>query len=140
MSIESDLRAQWKKNNHVLLLTEVDDLIAVWRYKKCNRFTRSVNFSNVPEQWRYAVPRTSKSALIPCHITYRLERSHAYSEVHPAPDARFATACQSLGAAGREIPSMTELDAVDFAKRNVAHTYLPFSMPAPWRLSAGTLA
>ena len=37
-------------------IIEADELIAVWRYKQCNRFTRSVNFSGVPQEWRYSAP------------------------------------------------------------------------------------
>ena len=73
MSIETDLKREIQKNSHELFITEVDELIAAWRYRKCNRFTRSVDFSRVPEQWRYAVPPSACDDLLPCHISYRLK-------------------------------------------------------------------
>lgn len=43
-----------RRNSYHLHIYSVEDLIAVWRYIKCNRFTRSVDFSRVPEEWRFS--------------------------------------------------------------------------------------
>lgn len=128
MSIETDLKRELKKNHHELYVTEVDELIAAWRYQKCNQFSRSLDLSRVPEQWRYSAPPAAKHDLLPCHITYRLKGCHAFSQVRPAPELGGAAACHRVappGTASRAIPSLTELDAVGFSKRNVA----PFISP-----------
>lgn len=59
-------------------------MIAVWRYKHCNRFTRSKNFERIPQQWRYSAPPANCDDLMPCHVSYRLKSSHGYSRVEPA--------------------------------------------------------
>jgi hypothetical protein len=123
MSMETDLRKELEKNDHELYITEVDELIAAWRYQKCNRFIRSVDFSRVPERWRYAAPTAATDNLLPCHISYRVKGCHGYSQVRPAPELAGAASCHrasASGAAARAIPSLTELDAVSFAKRNVS--------------------
>jgi hypothetical protein len=123
MSIETDLEREFKNNTHELYITEVDELIAVWRYQKCNKFNHSVDFTRVPEQWRYAVPPVATDDLLPCHISYRLKGGHGYSEVQPAPELGSTVSCHratASGAAARVIPSLNKLAAVEFAKRNVA--------------------
>lgn len=100
-----------------MYIAEVDELIAVWRYQKCNKFTHSVDFTRVPEQWRYAVPPAETDDLLPCHISYRLKGCHEYSEVRPAPELGRTGSCHramASGAAARFIPSLTKLEAVDF--------------------------
>jgi uncharacterized membrane protein (Fun14 family) len=121
--METDLKRELVKNDHELYITEVDELIAAWRYQKSNQFIRSSDFSRVPEQWRYAAPPTASDNLLPCHISYRVKGCHASSQVRPAPELGDAAACHrgaTPGAAARAIPSLTELDAVGFAKRNVS--------------------
>ncbi|MBI5896734.1 MAG: hypothetical protein HZB24_12280 [Desulfobacterales bacterium] len=112
MSMETDLKRELVKNDYELYITEVDELIAAWRYQKANQFARSADFSRVPEQWRYAAPTNATDNLQPCHISYRVKGCHAYSQVRPAPELG--------GTAARAIPSLTELDAAGFAKRNVS--------------------
>ena len=123
MSIEPDLTRKLRTNNYELYITEVDELIAVWRYQKSNQFTRSVDFSRVPEQWRYAVPSAATDNLLPCHVSYRLKGCQGYSQVRPAPELGGTMSCHGAsapGAAARAISSLTELDAAGFAKRNVS--------------------
>jgi hypothetical protein len=132
VSIESDLRREIKNNDHTLSIIEADELIAVWRYKRCNQFKRSVNFSRVPQQWRYSAPPAKCDDLMPCHVSYRLKSSHGYSHVKPAYEL---SRCHSDNHrwSCRSVPSLTELDAAGFAKRNVA----PYISPI---LDARTLA
>jgi len=69
VSIESDLKREIKNNDYTLDIIEADELIAVWRYKRCNRLTRSVDFSKVPQEWRYSVPPVNCDDLMPCHVS-----------------------------------------------------------------------
>lgn len=119
MSIEGDIRNQIKTNDYVLGIIEVDELIAAWCYRLSNRFTRSVNFTRVPQQWRYSTPPDNCDDMMPCHVSYRLKASQAYSHVEPAYDLRRCHQ-NAHGWDSRQVPLLTELDAVGFARRNVA--------------------
>jgi hypothetical protein len=119
VSIESDLRLHMNNNDYTLDIIEADELIAVWRYKLSNRFTRSMDFSRVPQEWRYAVPPANSEDLMPCHISYRLKASHSYSRIEPAYEMSHCHR-ETNRWSSRAVPSLSELDAVGFAKRNVA--------------------
>jgi hypothetical protein len=45
VSIESDLKREIKSNDYTLDIIEADELIAVWRYRRCNRFAHSVDLN-----------------------------------------------------------------------------------------------
>jgi hypothetical protein len=76
-----------------------------------------VNFSNVPKEWRYSAPPGSYDELMPCHVSYNA--SNGYSRVEPAYELSRSHG-QSQRWSTRSAPSLTELDATGFAKRNVA--------------------
>jgi hypothetical protein len=119
VSIETDLKRKISNNDYTLDIIEADELIAVWRYRRCNRFTHSVDFSRVPQQWRYSAPSAQCNDLMPCHVSYRLKSSRGYSRVEPAYElSRYHR--ESHRWSSRPVPSLNELDAVGFAKRNVA--------------------
>lgn len=119
MGIETDLNREISNNDYTIDIIEADELIAVWRYRRCNRFTHSVDFTRVPQQWRYSVPPADCNDLMPCHVSYRLKSSRGYSCAKPAYEL---SRChrESHRWSSRPVPSLTELDAVGFAKRNVA--------------------
>jgi hypothetical protein len=112
-------------NDYTLDIIETDELIAVWRYRQSNRLKRSMNFSMVPKEWRYSAPTAGSEKCIACHVSYRRKNSVGYSCIKPDNGAHIN--------AFRPIPDLTELDAVGFAKRNVA----PYVSPI---LDTGTLA
>jgi hypothetical protein len=119
VSIETDLKREIRNNDFTLDIIKADELIAVWRYRRCNRFTHSVDFERVPQQWRYSAPPSDCNDLMPCHVSYRLKSSRGYSRAKPAYEL---SRChrESHKWSSRPVPSLTELDAVGFAKRNVA--------------------
>lgn len=121
MNIAEDLQVKLNNNQRTIFITEADELLAVWRFKKANTFKRSVDFSRVPQQWRYSAPPNDKCRLMPYHVSYRLKSSHAYSKVEPAFE-HTTRACHHTHSAKADIsvPDLTTLQAVDFAKRNVA--------------------
>jgi hypothetical protein len=125
MSIGSDLKIKMKSNDFTLDIIETDELIAVWRYRQANRFQRSVDFSSVPQEWRYSTPPPGNHECIPCHVSYRRKKSVGYSSIKPDNG--------SLRLSSLPMPDLTELDAVGFARRNVA----PYVSPI---LDTGTLA
>jgi len=54
MDLRHKLESEMNKNDHHLYIYSIEDLIAVWRYIRFNRFTHSVDFSRVPEEWRFS--------------------------------------------------------------------------------------
>ena len=132
MSIEADLKREMKINDYTLDIIEADELIAVWRYRQCNRFTRSVDFSKVPREWRYSAPPANCDDLMSCHVSYWRKNNSGYGNIKPAE--HLGRCHGDFGSASlRELPSPAELDALTFSKRNVA----PYISPI---LDAGTLA
>ena len=119
MSIGTDLQTELKKNRYELCIIEADDLIAAWRFKKSHSFTRSVDFSRVPEQWRYSAPPSESAALMPCHVSYSLKSGRGYSCVKPAYELGTGS-CHNWEFSSREVPDLTVLNAAGFAKRNFA--------------------
>jgi hypothetical protein len=125
MGLASDLKREIKNNDYTLDIIETDELIAVWRYKQSNRLKRSANFSMAPKEWRYSAPPAGSEECVACHVSYRRKNSVGYSCIKPDNGA--------YTGASRPMPDLTELEAVDFAKRNVA----PYISPI---LDTGTLA
>jgi hypothetical protein len=119
VSIAVDLKRKLEQNNHTLNIIEADELIAAWRYRKCNRFTRSVDFTRIPKEWRYSAPPAGCSDVIPCHVSYRTKASHGVGRVDPVCGlSKCHRSNQSWS--NRTVPTLAELDAVGFSKRNVA--------------------
>ena len=112
MSIKNDLKSKMKANDYTIDIIEADELIAAWRYRQSNRFRRSVDFSRVPQEWRYSAPPAVRHECIPCHVSYWRKKSVGYSCIKPDSG--------SPGRSSLPMPDLTELDAVGFARRNVA--------------------
>ncbi len=112
MSIKKDLKSKMKANDYILNVIEADELIAVWRFRQANRFKRSVDFSRVPQEWRYSAPPAGSHECVPCHVSYWRKKSFGYSCAKPDSGSQRRSSLP--------MPDLTELDAVGFAKRNVA--------------------
>jgi TPR repeat protein len=74
---------EYEEAQFTLDIIEADELIAVWRYRQANRFQRSVDFSSVPQEWRYSTPPPGNHECIPCHVSYRRKKSVGYSSIKP---------------------------------------------------------
>jgi hypothetical protein len=133
MSIAEDLKIKLENNQHTLFITDADDLLAVWQFKRKNKFKRSVDFTRVPKEWRCSAPPDEKSPLMPCHVSIWRKAGHTFSTVKPA----FEYSTRACHGHGRmftlSAPDLNTLEAVTFAKRNIA----PYVSPI---LDAGTLA
>ena len=133
MSIAEDLKIKLKNNQHTIFITDADDLLAVWQFKRKNAFKRSVDFSRVPKELRCSVPPNGKSPLMPCHVSIRRKAGQTFNTVKPAFEYS-TSACHGHGRMSTiSAPDLNTLEAVTFAKRNVA----PYVSPI---LDAGTLA
>lgn len=136
MSIEEDLKRKLKDNQRSICITDADDLLAVWHYKRNNTFRHSVDFTRVPKEWRCSAPPDSNSHLRPCHVTYSGKSGRLSFEKTKYSNS-IGSPTMSCHSQGRNIPlsapDLDALDAVTFAKRNVA----PYVSPI---LDASTLA
>lgn len=112
MGIETDLKKKIRGNDFAIDIIEADELIAVWRYRRSNRFKRSVDFSRVPQEWRYSAPPAGRQDCIPCHVSYSRKKSVAYSCIKPDSGSQRRSSLP--------MPDLTTLDATGFARRNVA--------------------
>jgi hypothetical protein len=132
MSIAEDLKIKLENNQQNLFITDADDLLAVWQFKRKNKFKRSVDFTRVPKEWRCSAPPDEKSLLMPCHVSIRRKAGHTFSTVKPAFE--YSTgACHGHGRMFTiSATDLNALEAVTFAKRNIA----PYVSPI---LDAGTL-
>lgn len=134
MTIATDIETKLKNNQHIVYITDADDLLAAWRYKRQSSSKRSKNLSMVPTKWRYSAPPNDKSPLMPCHVSYRRKLGHTFSKVEPAFEYT-TRSCHHTHNASQNIsvPDLEALETVDFSRRNVA----PFVSPI---LDAQTLA
>jgi hypothetical protein len=112
MSIKNDLKSKMQGNDYTMDIIEADELIAVRCYRQSNRFKRSVDFSRVPQEWRYSAPPANSYDCIPCHVSYWRKKSFGYSCIKPDSGSQRRSSLP--------MPDLTELDAVGFARRNVA--------------------
>jgi len=112
VSIKNDLKSKMKANDYTIDIIEADELIAVWRYRQANTFKRSVDFSRVPQEWRYSAPPSGNHECIPCHVSYWRKKSVGYSSIKPDSGLQRQSSLP--------MPDLTELDAAGFARRNVA--------------------
>lgn len=134
MSIATDLETKLKNNQHTIFITEADDLLAAWQYKRKSTSKRSKNLCAVPTEWRYSAPPNGKSQCMPCHVSYRRKAGRSFSTVEPAFAYKTSFCHHTHGRRFNiSIPDLDTLEAVTFAKRNIA----PYVSPI---LDAHTLA
>ncbi len=133
MSIAEDLKIKLKSNQCTIFITDADDLLAVWQFRRKNTFNRSVDFTRAPESWRCSTPPDDKSPVTPCHVSTSFKSGKLFSTIKPALEYS-TSACHGYGRASTiSVSDLDSLDAVTFAKRNVA----PYVSPI---LDTGTLA
>jgi hypothetical protein len=121
MSISADLQTKLKHNQHTIYITDSDDLLAAWQFQRNSSSKRSKNLCMVPTEWRYSVPPHEKSPLLPCHISYKRKAAQSFSVIKPAFEYSTKSCHHTHGASATiSVPNLDALDAVTFAKRNVA--------------------
>ncbi len=133
MSFAGDLKIKLENNQRTIFITDADELLAVWQYKRKNTFKRSVDFSRVPKEWRCSAPPRDNSQLMPCHVSIQRKAGRPFSTVKPAFE-HSTSACHGHGRMSTiSAPDLDTLEAITFVKRNVA----PYVSPI---LDTGTLA
>jgi uncharacterized membrane protein (Fun14 family) len=118
MTIATDIETKLKNNQHIVYITDADDLLAAWRYKRQSSSKRSKNLSMAPTKWRYSAPTNNKSPFMPCHVSYRRKAGLSVSEMKPAYE--YSTiSCHGHGRMDNiSVPDLDTLEAVTYAKRN----------------------
>ena len=117
MSIATDLQAKLKDNQRTIYITDADDLLAAWRFKRKSSSKRSKNLSIVPTEWRCSAPHHDKNPLKPCHISYQHKAGQSFGGVKPAFE-HSTTACHHTHGADAVTPlhGLDGLDAITIAK------------------------
>ena len=120
MSIAIDVQNKLKANRHIVYITEADELLAAWQFKRKHSARRSMNLSAVPTEWRMSAPPDNTNALMPCYVTIHRKSGRTFTRVKPA--SGYSTIdCHGHGARWEiSVPDLDALEAVTFAKRNLA--------------------
>ncbi len=120
MGIAEALKPKLEQNRREVVITDADDLLAAWRHRTENTFTRSFNFSRVPQEYRLSAPPDEKAPLMPCHVRVRRKLAHTFKSIEPAPE-HGSMACHGHGRIKTlSMDDLSALDAVSFTRRNVA--------------------
>ncbi len=134
MNIASELQAKLKENQRTIYITDADDLLAAWRYKRSSSTKRSKNWSQTPTAYRYSAPAGDKAELMPCHVTYRRKAGQSFSKVKPVLEYSTRSCHHAHGATGTiSVPDLDTLETIIFAKQWIAPNVSPI-------LDAKTLA
>jgi uncharacterized membrane protein (Fun14 family) len=81
VSIRSDLQTKLNNNSREIIITDADDLLAAWQFKRNNSTKRSKNMKMVPSEYRFSTPSNEKTPLMPCHVSIRRKAGLTYSKV-----------------------------------------------------------
>ncbi len=120
MAIAAAIQNKLKANRHIVYITEADELMAAWQFKRKHSARRSMNLSAVPTEWRMSAPPDNPNALMPCHVIIRRKSGRTFTHVKPT-GGNSTMDCHGHG--GRwdiSAPDLDALEAVIFAKRNIA--------------------
>ena len=121
MSIATELQTKLEQNQNFIFISEADELLAAWRFKRKSSTKRSKNLAMVPTEWRFSAPPCETDAVIPCHVSIGSRAGMMYSRVTPAPEFSTQSCHHTFGSdASFMVPDMDALDAVSFTRRNVA--------------------
>ena len=126
MSIATELQTKLEQNQNFIFISEADELLAAWRFKRKSSTKRSKNLAMVPTEWRFSAPPCETDAVIPCHVSIGSRAGMMYSRVTPAPEFSTQSCHHTFGSdASFMVPDMDALDAVSFTRRNVAPYVFP---------------
>jgi DNA-binding phage protein len=132
MNIDQDLISELNNNQREIFITETDELLAAWIYKKRSSSKRSKNMSAVPTKLRCTRPNCDQSELIPCHVSIKEKVGHTVTRVTPAPE--YSTiSCHGHGILKKislseleSLDSMDRLEAITLTKKSFSPYASPF--------------
>ena len=110
MNIDQDLISELNNNRREIFITETDELLAAWLYKKRSSSKRSKNMSAVPTQLRCTRPNCDPRELMPCHVSIRNQAAYTVTRITPAHE--YSTlSCHGHGILKKI--SLSELESLD---------------------------
>jgi hypothetical protein len=132
MDIEQDLRTSLKNNRREIFITETEELLAAWLFKKKSSTRRSKNLCAVPTDLRCSRPNCDTSELIPCHVSIRDKAGQTITRITPAPEYSTIT-CHGHGMLKKislpdleSLNSMDRLEAITLTKKCFSPYVSPF--------------
>lgn len=83
MSIKTEIKNKLNNNQKEVFITDADELLAAWRYKRQNGNKKKCKLSRVPASYRCSTPRSDKRPMMPCHVTLRQQGGTVTEHVEP---------------------------------------------------------
>jgi hypothetical protein len=113
MDIDQDLITNLNNNHREIFITETEELLAAWLYKRRSSPKRSKNMSAVPTKLRCSHPNCDTSELMPCHVSIRKKADQTIARISPAPEYS-TTSCHGQGMLKTvSLPDQESLDSLD---------------------------
>jgi hypothetical protein len=132
MDNEQYLRTILKNNQREIFITETEELLAAWLFKKRSSTKRSKNMCAVPPELRYSRPNCDTSELMPCHVSIRKKAGQTFTRIAPAPEYS-TSSCHGHGMLKKislseleSLNSMDRLEAITLTKKCFSPYVSPF--------------
>lgn len=117
MSIRSDLQTKLQHNDLEIIITDADDLLAAWQFKRKSSSKRSKNMRMVPNKWRFSTPPNEKITLTPCHVSIRRKTGQTISKV----ELGSTIDCHGHGRMKKIMVDDLDLDSVGYLKKKAPY-------------------
>jgi hypothetical protein len=132
MDNEQDLRTSLKNNRREFFITETEELLAAWLFKKKSSTKRSKNMCAVPPELRCSRPNCDTSELMPCHVSIGNKAGQTITRITPAPEYS-TSSCHGHGMLKKislpdleSLNSMGRLEAITLTKKCFSPYVSPF--------------
>jgi hypothetical protein len=132
MDNEQDLRTSLKNNRSEIFITETEELLAAWLFKKRSSTKRSKNMCAVPPELRCSRPNCDTNELMPCHVSIRNKAGQTITRITPAPEYS-TSSCHGHGMLKtislpdlESLNSMDRLEAITLTKKYFSPYVSPF--------------
>ncbi|MGD8843996.1 MAG: hypothetical protein PVI54_00715 [Desulfobacteraceae bacterium] len=132
MNSEQDLRTSLKNNQRQIFITETEELLAAWLFKKKSSTKRSKNMCAVPTKLRCSRPNCDTNELIPCNVSIRNKADQTITGITPAPEYS-TNSCHGHGMLKKislleleSLNSMDRLEAITLTKKCFSPYVSPF--------------
>ncbi|MGD9216150.1 MAG: hypothetical protein PVJ84_15130 [Desulfobacteraceae bacterium] len=132
MDSEQDLRTSLKNNQREIFITETEELLAAWIFKKKSSTKRSKNMCAVPTKLRCSRPNCDTNELIPCNVSIRNKAGQTITRITPAPEYS-SISCHGHGMLKKislsdleSLNSMDRLEAITLTKKCFSPYVSPF--------------
>ena len=132
MTIDQDLISELNSNQREIFITETEELLAAWLFKRRSSTKRSKNMCAVPNELRCTRPNCDPGELMPCHVSIRDKAGFTQTRITPAPEYS-TVSCHGHGMLRKvnleelaSLNSMDRLEAITLAKKCFSPYVSPF--------------